>query len=88
MIGDDLESDVLGAQAVGIRGVLLRTGESRPSDEAVGRPLADAQGDDFSAAPRRCSNSPGSWLQAASGTRKSRLMPPPRSPTRARNCVR
>ena len=26
--------------------------------------------------------------QAASGTRKSRLMPPPRSPTRARNCVR
>ena len=26
--------------------------------------------------------------QAASGTRKSRLMPAPRSPTRARNCVR
>ena len=30
----------------------------------------------------------GGRAYAASGTRKSRLMPPPRSPTRARNCVR
>ncbi len=40
MIGDDLDSDVLGAQAVGITGVLVRTGKFRPSDldEAEGHP--------------------------------------------------
>lgn len=32
MVGDDLGSDVLGAQAVGITGVLVRTGKFRPSD--------------------------------------------------------
>jgi HAD superfamily hydrolase (TIGR01458 family) len=32
MVGDDLGSDVLGAQAVGIAGVLVRTGKFRPSD--------------------------------------------------------
>jgi HAD superfamily hydrolase (TIGR01458 family) len=32
MVGDDLVSDVLGAQAVGITGVLVRTGKFRPSD--------------------------------------------------------
>ena len=32
MVGDDLESDVLGAQALGITGVLVRTGKFRPSD--------------------------------------------------------
>ena len=30
MVGDDLRSDVLAAQAVGIRGVLVRTGKFRP----------------------------------------------------------
>jgi ribonucleotide monophosphatase NagD (HAD superfamily) len=39
MVGDDVESDVLGAQAVGITGVLVRTGKFRPSDlDAPGRP--------------------------------------------------
>jgi HAD superfamily hydrolase (TIGR01458 family) len=39
MVGDDVESDVLGAQAVGIAGVLVRTGKFRPSDlDAPGRP--------------------------------------------------
>jgi ribonucleotide monophosphatase NagD (HAD superfamily) len=40
MVGDDLVSDVLGAQAVGMTGVLVRTGKFRPSDldEAPGRP--------------------------------------------------
>ncbi len=38
MIGDDLESDVGGAQAAGIRGVLVRTGKHRPED--AGRPGA------------------------------------------------
>ncbi|HEY6624028.1 MAG TPA: HAD-IIA family hydrolase [Acidimicrobiales bacterium] len=32
MIGDDIVSDVLGAQALGITGVLVRTGKFRPSD--------------------------------------------------------
>jgi HAD superfamily hydrolase (TIGR01458 family) len=34
MVGDDIESDVHGAQAVGIRGALVRTGKFRPSDLA------------------------------------------------------
>ena len=40
MVGDDIESDVLGAQAVGITGVLVRTGKFRPSDldRSAGRP--------------------------------------------------
>lgn len=33
MVGDDIISDVGGAQAAGIRGVLVRTGKFRPSDE-------------------------------------------------------
>ena len=30
MVGDDLESDVLGAHGMGMRTVLLRTGKFRP----------------------------------------------------------
>lgn len=33
MIGDDIVSDVGGAQACGIRGVQVRTGKYRPEDE-------------------------------------------------------
>jgi HAD superfamily hydrolase (TIGR01458 family) len=36
MVGDDIESDVLGAQAVGITGVLVKTGKFRPSDLTSG----------------------------------------------------
>ncbi len=32
MVGDDVEVDVAGAQRVGIRGVLVRTGKFRPAD--------------------------------------------------------
>jgi HAD superfamily hydrolase (TIGR01458 family) len=32
MVGDDIESDIAGAQAAGIRAVLVRTGKFRPSD--------------------------------------------------------
>lgn len=32
MVGDDIGSDVRGAQAVGMTGVLVRTGKFRPSD--------------------------------------------------------
>jgi ribonucleotide monophosphatase NagD (HAD superfamily) len=40
MVGDDLESDVLGAQSLGITGALVRTGKFRPSDldGRAGRP--------------------------------------------------
>jgi HAD superfamily hydrolase (TIGR01458 family) len=34
MVGDDLVSDVLGAQAVGLTGVLVKTGKFRPADLA------------------------------------------------------
>ena len=33
MVGDDIASDVGGAQKCGIQGVLVRTGKYRPSDE-------------------------------------------------------
>ena len=50
MIGDDIESDILGAQAIGLRGILVRTGKYRPSDEAGEKPRADVVVDDFYAA--------------------------------------
>jgi HAD superfamily hydrolase (TIGR01458 family) len=36
MIGDDVDMDVRGAQRVGLRGVLVRTGKFRPTDLARG----------------------------------------------------
>lgn len=33
MVGDDIVSDVGGAQKCGLRGVLVRTGKFRPADE-------------------------------------------------------
>ena len=38
MVGDDITNDVLGAQAAGIRGVLVRTGKFRPEDLSIGSP--------------------------------------------------
>jgi hypothetical protein len=35
MIGDDVQQDVCGALAVGMRGVLVRTGKYRTGDEAT-----------------------------------------------------
>lgn len=32
MVGDDIQSDIGGAQAVGIKGILVRTGKFRPKD--------------------------------------------------------
>ena len=51
MVGDDLVSDVLGAQAVGMTGVLVRTGKFRPVDldDPPGRP--DQIIDDISQLP-------------------------------------
>jgi HAD superfamily hydrolase (TIGR01458 family) len=49
MVGDDLDNDVLGAQALGLAGVLVRTGKFRPSDldHASGTPdhVLDSVGD-------------------------------------------
>jgi len=36
MIGDDIRADVGGAQAAGLRGILVRTGKFRPADLACG----------------------------------------------------
>lgn len=46
MVGDDIEGDVAGAQAAGIRGVLVQTGKFRPGDLNRGI-MPDAVFDDF-----------------------------------------
>ena len=38
MIGDDICDDVIGAQALGMYGVLVQTGKYRPGDESRGPP--------------------------------------------------
>ena len=48
MVGDDVVSDVGGAQAVGMRGVLVRTGKYQPGDETSKGVHPDATVDDFS----------------------------------------
>ena len=50
MIGDDLENDIGAAQAVGLRGVLVRTGKFRSKDESDSRVHPSAIADDFPAA--------------------------------------
>lgn len=50
MIGDDLPNDVGGAQAVGVCGVLVRTGKYRPEDEHDRTVHPDHIADDFPAA--------------------------------------
>ena len=40
MVGDDIVNDVLGAQAAGIRGVLVRTGKFQPVRSGQGAPDA------------------------------------------------
>ena len=41
MVGDDIESDIAGAQAVGMRTVLVRTGKFRPDEFEQGRITPD-----------------------------------------------
>jgi HAD superfamily hydrolase (TIGR01458 family) len=52
MVGDDLDNDVLGAQAAGLSGILVRTGKFRQQvvDASTGRP--DAIIDSFADLPR------------------------------------
>ena len=47
MIGDDIESDIGGAQQVGLRTLLVRTGKYREADEAHPRFHPDWVADDF-----------------------------------------
>lgn len=47
MIGDDLDSDVIGAQLAGLRGLLVRSGKYRPADEARATAHADFIADDL-----------------------------------------
>ena len=42
VVGDDLETDVLGARQAGMTGVAVRTGKYRPDDEERARRMADA----------------------------------------------
>jgi HAD superfamily hydrolase (TIGR01458 family) len=42
MVGDDVESDVGGAKAIGMRGVLVRTGKFEESTLAAAHPRPDA----------------------------------------------
>lgn len=57
MIGDDLESDVGGARAAGLKGVTVRTGKYRPEDEERAREVSDAVLDSVADLP--------DWLAAA-----------------------
>jgi HAD superfamily hydrolase (TIGR01458 family) len=47
MVGDDIVNDVMGAQAAGLRGVLVRTGKFKESDLTAGSPdlVVDSLGD-------------------------------------------
>lgn len=47
MIGDDIENDVLGAQAVGLRGILVRTGKYREDAVTAASGEPDAVIDSF-----------------------------------------
>lgn len=49
MIGDDVRDDVCGAQALGIAGVLVRTGKYRSGDEAAEEGSPALIADDFTA---------------------------------------
>jgi HAD superfamily hydrolase (TIGR01458 family) len=56
MVGDDISADVLAAQAVGIRGVLVRTGKYRAGSEETGTHRPDATIDSIADLP--------AWLES------------------------
>ena len=53
LIGDDLTDDIGGAQAVGILGILVRTGKFRPSNEQNGTLRPAMIANDFAEAVTR-----------------------------------
>jgi HAD superfamily hydrolase (TIGR01458 family) len=52
MVGDDVVNDVLGAQAVGLTGVLVRTGKFRPEDVERSGGVPDAVLDSIADLPK------------------------------------
>ena len=77
MVGDDVEADVGGAQALGMHGVLVRTGKyrdrmalERPSSSTRSRPAGRPSN-------ARCSNpwpDLPEWLEGATRTRRGRII--------------
>jgi phospholysine phosphohistidine inorganic pyrophosphate phosphatase len=59
MVGDDLEGDVVGARAAGLRAVAVRTGKYRPADEQRAQQVSDAVLDSVAALP--------AWLESLAG---------------------
>ena len=57
MIGDDIESDVAGAQAAGLRGILVRTGKFSPEDLERGI-TPDMSAENFAEAVERLIRTP------------------------------
>jgi HAD superfamily hydrolase (TIGR01458 family) len=57
MVGDDVEADIGGAKAIGMRGVLVRTGKFRPASLEDADPQPDAVIDSIAELP--------SWLEEA-----------------------
>ena len=51
MVGDDVEADIGGAKAIGMRGVLVRTGKFRPAALREARPQPDAVVDSIADLP-------------------------------------
>jgi HAD superfamily hydrolase (TIGR01458 family) len=51
MVGDDIENDVLGAQALGLRGILVRTGKFRAEAVAAAAGEPDVVVDSFADVP-------------------------------------
>ncbi|MGH2678945.1 MAG: TIGR01458 family HAD-type hydrolase [Actinomycetota bacterium] len=52
MVGDDIVNDILGAQAAGMTGILVRTGKYRPGDEQHRDGRADHVLESFADVPR------------------------------------
>lgn len=57
MVGDDVEADIGGAKAIGMRGVLVRTGKFRPASLEEADPQPDAVIDSIAELP--------AWLEEA-----------------------
>ena len=51
MVGDDVEADIGGAKAIGMRGVLVRTGKFRPAALREAEPQPDAVVDSIADLP-------------------------------------
>ena len=59
VVGDDVEPEVAGAQAAGMRGVLVRTGKFRPAQLTDGGPPPDVLLGSFADVP--------TWLKESGG---------------------